>query len=104
MSTETRAALTLAALSGLLLVGAESAQAQTETVLYSFKGGADGANPGGGKPVFDKAGNLYGTTLYGGAYNLGTVWKLTPAGTETVLWSFGNGSDGANPVGLAMDA
>jgi uncharacterized repeat protein (TIGR03803 family) len=98
-----RGALTLAALSALLLAGTQGARAQTETVLYSFKGGPDGANPEGGTPVFDKQGNLYGTTVYGGAYNLGTVWKLTPSGTETVLWSFGNGSDGAMAVGLSID-
>jgi uncharacterized repeat protein (TIGR03803 family) len=43
-------------------------------------------------------GNLYGTTNVGGAYGFGTVFKLTPSGTEEVLWSFGNGMDGANPI------
>ncbi|HLY05336.1 MAG TPA: choice-of-anchor tandem repeat GloVer-containing protein, partial [Rhizomicrobium sp.] len=63
-----------------------------------------GANPGGYyTPVLDKQGNLYGTTISGGAYNLGTVWKLTPSGTETVLWSFGNGTDGSVPVGVVPD-
>ena len=44
-----------------------------------------------------------GVTIYGGANNLGTVWKITPSGTETVLWSFWNGTDGALPVGLSLD-
>jgi uncharacterized repeat protein (TIGR03803 family) len=52
--------------------------------------------------VFDKAGNLYGTTTQGGTYNQGTVYELTPAGqgnwTEAVIYSFGtNSNDGRNP-------
>jgi uncharacterized repeat protein (TIGR03803 family) len=99
----TRGAIAPAALSALLLIGIHGANAQTETVLYSFQGPPDGGQPCCGMPVLDKAGNLYGTTLLGGAYNLGTVWKVTPSGTETVLWSFGNGADGAQPVGLSID-
>jgi uncharacterized repeat protein (TIGR03803 family) len=68
----------------------------TETVLHSFAGGADGANPYSGL-VQDSTGNLYGTTYYGGAPNHGTVFKLDPTGTETVLYSFAGGTDGANP-------
>jgi uncharacterized repeat protein (TIGR03803 family) len=52
-----------------------------ETLLYSFTGGADGAYPHAGL-VPDSAGNLYGTTLYGGIANgasgFGVVFKLTP--------------------------
>jgi uncharacterized repeat protein (TIGR03803 family) len=98
-----RGIMTLTALSALLLGSAQGAYAQTETVLYAFQGGTDGEQPGFGVPVMDKQGNLYGATLQGGAYGLGTAWKLTPSGTETVLWSFGNGTDGAQPVGMAMD-
>ena len=58
-----------------------------ETVLYSFKGGADGEYSYAAL-VLDAAGNLYGTTLNGGAYNFGTVFKLDAIGTETVLYSF----------------
>ena len=74
-----------------------------ETVLYSFKGGtADGANPQAGL-VVDAAGNFYGTTFAGGASGLGTVFKVTPKGQETVLHSFG--SLGTNPVaGVTFDA
>jgi uncharacterized repeat protein (TIGR03803 family) len=46
----------------------------------------------------DGGGNLYGTTAYDGAYGGGTAFKLTPNGTESILWSFGNGTDGANPT------
>ena len=82
--------------------------AGTETVLYRFAGGSDGSLPTG-RLVFDKAGNLYGTTLYGGGsncdYGCGTIFKLTPAGVETVLYRFTGGADGANPVGgLVLDA
>jgi uncharacterized repeat protein (TIGR03803 family) len=69
----------------------------TETVLYSFAGGSDGANPYAGV-VQGSDGNFYGTTYAGGSNGLGTVFKLTPSGTETVLYSFAGGSsDGANP-------
>jgi uncharacterized repeat protein (TIGR03803 family) len=47
--------------------------------------------------VQDAVGNLYGTTESGGLFGLGTVWKLTPSGTETVLYNF-SGTDGANPA------
>jgi len=67
----------------------------TETVLYSFKGGSDGASPIG--PLLNVNGTFYGTTGIGGAYNMGTVFSITPGGTETVLYSFKGGSDGAYP-------
>jgi uncharacterized repeat protein (TIGR03803 family) len=71
-----------------------------ETVLYNFTGGADGANPDFSKVVFDKAGNLYGTTNVGGANSVGAVFQLTPSGVETVLHSFAaDGVDGYNPDG-----
>lgn len=50
-----------------------------------------------GSLVADSQGNLYGTTITGGAANLGTVFKLTPAGTYTILHAFA-GPDGANPA------
>jgi len=70
----------------------------TETVLHSFTGGADGRLPYGGV-IFDMQGNLYGTTRGGGAYNGGTVFELTPSGTEMVLYSFTWGADGGSPFG-----
>lgn len=76
----------------------EVTQAGVETVLYSFTGGTDGANPYASL-VLDNAGNLYGTTEFGGAFGLGTVFKLSPAGSETILHSFAGGSgDGAYPL------
>jgi uncharacterized repeat protein (TIGR03803 family) len=70
----------------------------TETVLHSFAGGSDGANPVAG--VIEKSGFLYGTTLKGGANSNGTVFKTPnkPA-NDTVLYSFTGGSDGALPEG-----
>jgi uncharacterized repeat protein (TIGR03803 family) len=56
------------------------------TVLYSFSGSSDGAGPRG--VIADNSGNLYGTTVYGGAAGGGTVFKFSPDGTETVLQSF----------------
>ena len=85
-----------------------------ETVLYSFctqyKDGicADGRHPSAGL-VFDHKGNLYGSTRYGGAYEGGVLFRLTPKGKETVLHNFcaqvGNHcADGAEPQGrLILD-
>jgi uncharacterized repeat protein (TIGR03803 family) len=67
------------------------------TVLHTFaSGAADGANPGAGL-VQGTDGNFYGTTLFGGASNNGTAFKMTPAGAVTILNSFTGGFDGANP-------
>jgi uncharacterized repeat protein (TIGR03803 family) len=53
--------------------------------------------------IFDRAGNLYGATMQGGNYGLGTVFELTPTvgggWTETVLYNFAGGADGAFPYG-----
>jgi uncharacterized repeat protein (TIGR03803 family) len=67
-------------------------------VLHNFAGGpADGSTPSGGL-VGDVAGNLYGTTVTGGATGGGTVFKVDASGNETVLHSFGaNSSDGMWP-------
>lgn len=79
-----------------------------ETVLYSFAGGVDGSSPQHAGVIFDGAGNLYGTTRYGGSKNHGTVFKLTRAGnvwTKTVLHSFGGSkTEGCYPEsGLIID-
>ena len=82
--------------------------AWTESVLYSFTGEQDGLMPAYGV-IFDAAGNLYGTTVDGGEFTLGTVFELSPppAGqtswTETVLHSF-DAADGELPTsGLISD-
>jgi uncharacterized repeat protein (TIGR03803 family) len=89
----------------LFLMAVRPAQGQTETVLYSFGAAPDGALPGYVTPIFDAEGNLYGTTVHSGYYYHGTAFELTPSGTEAVLWSFGNGTDGQYPSsGLVFDA
>jgi len=77
------------------------------TTLYAFKDQPDGALPYGGL-IFDKSGNLYGTTYYAGANDVGTVYELAHsngAWTETVLYSFKGGTDGDDPIStLVSDA
>jgi uncharacterized repeat protein (TIGR03803 family) len=74
--------------------------AWTERVLYAFTGQDDGSEPWGGV-TFDKKGNLYGTTRYGGQLNAGTVFELSPVGggewTETVIHSFDSSKEGYIP-------
>lgn len=65
----------------------------TKSILYAFLGSSDGGNPAA-RLAMDSAGNLYGTTSGGGAYGYGVVFKLTPDGTESVMHSFGAGTDG----------
>lgn len=83
----------------------------TFSPIYEFKGGSDGSSPGG--VVFGPNGLLYGTTFFGGgANNPGTAYVVQPPATackatlcfwsETVLHSFGSGTDGANPGGGSL--
>ncbi len=74
-----------------------------ETVLHTFSS-VDGANPYAGL-VRDSAGNLYGTTVNGGAFNFGTVFELDTTGNLITLHSFTGGKDGAYPQpGLVRDS
>jgi hypothetical protein len=87
----------------------------THTVLYAFAGFADGADPQA-EVVFDKKGNLYGVTSYGGGGRAncfgspcGTVFQLTPTPTgpwtHTVLYSLNGGTDSGYPErALTLDA
>jgi uncharacterized repeat protein (TIGR03803 family) len=77
--------------------------AGVETVLWSFGSGSDGQNPYG-RLIQAADGNFYGTTHSGGANNMGTVFEITPAGVETLLWSFGTGADGKYPYGGLVQA
>jgi len=91
----------LAILVVTLLVTSTRAVAPAEKVLHSFNdNGKDGSNPYAAL-IFDGSGNLYGTTQYGGKYGYGTAFELSPktggGWTETVLHSFGKGTDGEVP-------
>lgn len=79
-----------------------------ERILHSFNGGRDGESPRGSL-IADDAGNLYGTTIFGGTSNAsclpdydgnttcGVVFRVTPSGTERILYAFkGPPGDGAN--------
>ncbi len=71
-------------------------RAASEAVVYSFKGGSDGANPSAS--LVSMGGILYGTTRYGGS-GFGTVFSINPAtGAEAVAYSFTGGSDGGTPL------
>ena len=75
-----------------------------ETVLYRFNAPGDGFQPNGNL-LFDRSGNLYGTTISGGLYGLGTVYELTPSNgswTETVLYNFNPATDYGSPTTLLL--
>jgi uncharacterized repeat protein (TIGR03803 family) len=85
------------------LAALSAAQTPSLSTLYSFAGGANGANPGAGV-VFGANGSLFGTTPYGGTGTAcqggcGTIFEVTPGTpwTQTVLYNFQGGADGANP-------
>lgn len=75
-----------------------------QSVIYSFSGANDGNESYSGL-TFDRAGNMYGTTILGGIFGGGTVYELTPGGsgwTQSVLYSFTGGADGGSPYGNVM--
>jgi len=80
---------------------AAQAGATAEKVLYSFTGESDGDQPMSG--LIESGGTLYGTTLGGGDFGYGTVFKVSTAGHETVLHSFQAGTDGNEPTFLISD-
>src|SRR5262249_38091842 len=85
----------------------------TQTTIHTFNVGSGGIQPHS-QLLLDSAGNLYGTTIYGGNgcggfYSCGTVYELSPAGngvwTETILYNFEGGTDGNYPqAGLIFDS
>src|ERR1019366_9225241 len=66
--------------------------------IYSFTGGNDGDSPVDALAL-GRDGNFYGMTAGGGAYGHGTVFKMTPGGSLTNLYSFTGGADGYAPSG-----
>jgi uncharacterized repeat protein (TIGR03803 family) len=104
--------LHIAAVAFAILFAVASAHAGTENILYNFHMTSHGQYPSGGL-ISDAAGNLYGTTEYGGAYDYGEVFMLSPnakgAWTQTILCSFkgenGGSKDGWYPTGaLTFDS
>ncbi|MGH6888087.1 MAG: choice-of-anchor tandem repeat GloVer-containing protein [Rhizomicrobium sp.] len=71
----------------------------TYTVLHNFAGAPDDGAGSGAEVTLDSAGNIYGTTDYGGANTYGVIFKLAPDGTENLLHSFGGAGDGQTPDG-----
>jgi len=93
-------------LAGFLLAAASAAHAASEQGVYFFKGGKDGAFPVGG--LINVGGTLYGTTASGGGSSncengCGTVFSVTPAGNEKIIYAFKGGSDGIGPNATLID-
>lgn len=89
------------------LAASSAATAGTVQVIYSFAGGNDGEYTDTDL-VIDGAGNLYGTSVQGGQYTSGTVFRLSPSAAgwiHTVLYSFTGGPDGGEPYkGVTLDS
>jgi uncharacterized repeat protein (TIGR03803 family) len=99
-----------------MFASAAIAAGQTETILHVFQSGSDGYFPETLPVILDSAGNVYGTTTYGGSGNCtfylytgcGTIYELTPpaesggAWTEDIIWQFQGGADGGIPGGLLL--
>ena len=103
MQTYRLAALMLAVVASVMLDGI-AARAENFSVLYSFLGPPDGGFPEAA--LINVGGTLYGTTVEGGANNYGSVFTLTPAGVENVIYSFKGsltGPDGGGPSGRLID-
>ena len=74
------------------------------TVLHNFTGGVDGGGAYG-SVILDSAGNLYGTTNYGGASGAGVVYTVDTSSHQTILYSFTGGPDGGGPLaGVIRDS
>ena len=83
---------------------ATAVQAKGFTVLHAFAGAPSDGDTSRGYVTFDQAGNLYGTTYFGGASNNGTIFKIDTHGTETIVHSFDGSTGGGYPAaGLTLD-
>jgi uncharacterized repeat protein (TIGR03803 family) len=107
IKTSSRCRLTLAVLVLTIVAGTVPVHAQTFSVLYNFGTNAgDPASPEySGLVAQGRDGNLYSTTVNGGTNGSGTVFKITPTGTLSVLYSFGSDAVGTPPrSGLTLGA
>ena len=86
MNSDLRSRTALISISFIFMVSA-GLQAQTFTTLFNFDG-AHGAQPYLMSLVQGGDGALYGTTQFGGAHNSGTLFRITPTGSSTALYSF----------------
>src|SRR5438270_5704064 len=89
---------TILMIAAITLGLAMNAHAQTDTTIYNFGTTAPNSPPSG--LVFDRAGNLYGVSTFGGLGSYGVVYKLTPVSggwQESVIWRFGGGNAGGYP-------
>jgi uncharacterized repeat protein (TIGR03803 family) len=85
----------------VLLLLASFGAAQTVRTLYNFNG-TDGSNPSNLTLAQGRDGTLYGATIYGGTYDIGVIFKITPAGKFTVLHNLYGATDGGYPSSLTM--
>jgi uncharacterized repeat protein (TIGR03803 family) len=88
-----RRIFSLACALAALAVLSISSPASNTSVLYSFGGDTDGEYTDTDL-VIDNAGNLYGSSVLGGDFGSGTVFRVSPSGEHTVLYSFTGGADG----------
>jgi uncharacterized repeat protein (TIGR03803 family) len=72
-----------------------------KTTIYRFGGGTDGTNPSAS--LLAVGGVLYGTTAYGGTFNVGTIFRVSTKGVESIVYSFGPIPDGEKPVASLID-
>ena len=107
MKAATYFLFTLLAIFAAVTIPLNAAPAATTTVIYGFAGENDGEYTDT-DVIIDSAGNLYGTSVLGGAFGGGTIWQLTPSETgwvHTVLYSFTGGADGGEPYkGVTLDS
>jgi len=76
----------------------------TKSIVHFFFGAPNDGSDTVSSLTADSNGNLFGVTAGGGAHNFGTVFKIDAGGSESLLYSFGGGADGATPdAGVVLD-
>jgi uncharacterized repeat protein (TIGR03803 family) len=90
------------ATSSMILLSPATGFAATLTTAYNFKGAPDASVPVRDGLIMGAPGCLYGVSRNGGSDNAGAIFRSTPQGRETVIYSFSGGADGANPTSLLI--